>query len=52
MAQRLEVTLQAVLDILAGQSARVPASLEKLLEAVGLQLVVAPTTGGESGSRV
>lgn len=40
-ARRLGVT-QAVSDILSGRSARVPTSLEKLLAAVGLQLVVAP----------
>lgn len=47
VARRLGVTHQAVSNILAGRSAKVPASLEKLLEAVGLQLVVAPVMPGE-----
>lgn len=42
VARRLGVTHQAGSNILAGQSARVPVSLEKLLGAVDLQLVVLP----------
>lgn len=47
VARRLGVTHQAVSNILSGRSARVPASLEKLLAEVGLQLVVTPVVSRE-----